>query len=701
MVGTFIACLLSVIACFCKQTKTGEAKATGKQFAAAGAVVVVAAVCVGGFSLQSSSLPSADDAEVAPDAAQTSADGPVMYYNDNEYVSKTLDDLIAIPQETWEAKEPNGEVAYFFEGQYTEGFSTIVDPACLDMYCYTDGSMWGSFSGPNTSVGGDSISHVYGYWYNYDENGEKNFVIHLLGNQDADGTVRPTDVEGGADADVFVFDTDHGAYSMEASLSYGVMGGAFTRNINIYGQPYAPAKSLTIDASNLRTFYTGDTFNPGELVVTATRANGAEESIWGGRLTFTGYDSDTTGTKTVTASFLGATATFEVQVEDLVTEQYTGSYELVQGETPTATDAVLLVDYSHKVCTLTAADGSASITGTLVGGASSLNSGAQTLADSVPTLTNAVSQLQSGASQLADGTAQLAANNDTLNSGAAQLADGAGQIQDGASQLADGSVELGDGLVQLSNGAVTLQTSIADGADEVNSIDSTDKTYDMFSAPVMTNETYETTVPTNGNAMAAYMMSVGLWVSGLAFCVMLSPYHQKIGARKPGKAWLLTLGKLWALGLLQAVLMILCLSWINDFQPEYMGKTLIIACLASVAFLTLEYCVNFFLDIIGDFTPLVFMVLQLSGCAGTYPLELSDKFYQVLNPFMPFTYTVHGFRSGIASGLDITTDCVVLAVIAVVFAGLLLVGFRKRAKKEQESEVEVSEKAVSGTPVQA
>lgn len=340
-------------------------------------------------------------------------------------------------------------------------------------------------------------------------------------------------------------------------------------------------------------------------------------------------------------------------------------------------------------------------TGALVGGASSLNSGAKTLADSVPTLTNAVSQLQSGASQLSDGTAQLVENNAALNDGAAQLTDGAGQIQDGAAQLADGSVTLGDGLVQLSNGAVTLQTSLADGADEVNSIDTTDKTYDMFSAPVMTNETYETAVPTNGNAMAAYMMSVGLWVSGLAFCVMLSPYHQKIGNRKAGKAWLITLAKLWAMGLLQAVLMILCLSWINGFQPEYLGKTLIIACLASVAFLTLEYCVNFFLDIIGDFLLLVFMVLQLSGCAGTYPLELSDKFYQVLNPFMPFTYTVHGFRSGIASGLDITTDCVVLAVIAVVFAGLLLAGFRARARKEQETEASVSDKAVSGTPVQA
>lgn len=303
----------------------------------------------------------------------------MMAVTNKEHFNETQANRVAVPQNKisltrylavyypqWEIVDcaAQEDAARLVKDGQADCFVTGV--SSQENYCYTDGSMWGSFSGPSTSVGGDSISHVYGYWYNYDENGEKNFVIHLLGNQDADGTVRPTDVEGGADADVFVFDTDHGAYSMEASLSYGVMGGAITRNINIYGQPYAPAKSLTIDASNLRTFYTGDTFNPAELVVTATRANGAEESIWGGRLTFTGYDSDTTGTKTVTASFLGATATFEVQVEELVTEQYTGSYELVQGETPTATDAVLLVDYSHKVCTLTAADGSASITGTLV-----------------------------------------------------------------------------------------------------------------------------------------------------------------------------------------------------------------------------------------------------------------------------------------------------------------------------------------------
>ena len=45
--------------------------------------------------------------------------------------------------------------------------------------------------------------------------------------------------------------------------------------------------------------------DPGELVVSGTRANDAEESIWGGRLTFTGYDSDTAGTKTVTGLLPG------------------------------------------------------------------------------------------------------------------------------------------------------------------------------------------------------------------------------------------------------------------------------------------------------------------------------------------------------------------------------------------------------------
>lgn len=363
MIGTFAVLLLSAIGCFLKRVSDEDEEAMSRRALTAKVLpsllsVAVVACAVAALFL----IPGAGrNASIA-----ASASGPFrMNYADNPFVGKTIEELAAIPRTTWEEKEAKGEVAYFFEGQYTEGFSTIVDPACLDMYCCKDGSMYGSFSGPDTSVGMGSVTYVYGYWYNYDEKGERNFVIHLVGDQDANGT-RPVNIEGGADADVFIFDTNHGAYSWEASMSYGVMGGMITRNINIYGQEYAPAQRIEIDASGLRTFYTGDSLDPTELKVTAIRANGASEDIWNGRLAYSGFDSETTGKKNVTGSFLGASFAFEANVEELVTENYAGTYELVKDDAPTAMEAVLLVDYSHKVCTVTANDGSAAISGTLV-----------------------------------------------------------------------------------------------------------------------------------------------------------------------------------------------------------------------------------------------------------------------------------------------------------------------------------------------
>ncbi len=368
MAGTLVACLLSIAACFFPQTTDDDRYALdgaerGAKWMAAvpvAAVVAVAAVCALVFRAPAGS-PAGPGAAGTP--GPNTADAFRFDYADNTYKDKTIEELAAIPRETWEAKEANGEVAYYFEGQYTEGFSTIVDPGCLDMYCCKDGSMYGSFSGPNTSMARGVVSYVYGYWYNYDENGEYNFVVHVTGSQDLDGNTAPTDVERGADDDVYIFDTEHGAYNWTASMSYNMSG--TIRNVNIYGMEYAKAQSLTIDASNVRTFYTGDRFDPIELNARAIRGNGADEFIWNGRITYSGYDSDTVGTKTVTGYFLGATSTFEVRVEQLVTESFSGTYDLVVNrEVNPAVEATLLVDYSHKICTVTGANGA--ISGTLV-----------------------------------------------------------------------------------------------------------------------------------------------------------------------------------------------------------------------------------------------------------------------------------------------------------------------------------------------
>lgn len=367
MAGTFAAALLAVIACFMKQTQDDSAKGSVKDLAKGGAVAVAACVAI----FAAGNVNPAADQGGNGSAGGTTGEGtaPVMTYADNTFVNTALEELAAVPESDWIAKQKNGEVAYFFEGQYTEGFGDSVDPGCMDLYLYKDGSMYGTLSGPRTSVANAETVSLYGYWYTVDEKGEDNFIIHLDGEKFPDGWVRAADTEGGEDADIFIFDSTHDAYGWEASFSYPFHAfGAFffTRNINIYGQVYSPAQSVSVDASACRDYYTGDTFDPSELKVNVVRGNGAQETIWGGRLAVTDFDFSTVGSKSVTLYFLGQETTCEINVDQLVTDTYTGTYELIKDDAPTAMDAALVVDHSHKTVTITAADGSASITGALV-----------------------------------------------------------------------------------------------------------------------------------------------------------------------------------------------------------------------------------------------------------------------------------------------------------------------------------------------
>ena len=88
----------------------------------------------------------------------------------------------------------------------------------MDMYLCKDGSMYGSLSGPNTSVA-PGVTYVYGYWYTTNADGEDDFVIHLTGTQGSDGSTRATDPATGEDTDIHIFDTEHGDYNWEASFT--------------------------------------------------------------------------------------------------------------------------------------------------------------------------------------------------------------------------------------------------------------------------------------------------------------------------------------------------------------------------------------------------------------------------------------------------------------------------------------------------
>ena len=77
---------------------------------------------------------------------------------------------------------------------------------------------------------------------------------------------------------------------------------------------------------------------------------------------------------------------------------------------------------------------------------------------------------------------------------------------------------------------------------------------------------------------------------------------------------------------------------------------------------------------------LIFMVLQLAGSAGTYPLEISGPLAQALNRFMPFTYTVTAFRSTIGGGESCTLCVAILLCILLISSILTIILFCIRGK---------------------
>ncbi len=302
----------------------------------------------------------------------------------------------------------------------------------------------------------------------------------------------------------------------------------------------------------------------------------------------------------------------------------------------------------------------------LNGGIISLRSGTSSLAESAPALTEGITQAASGAEQIQQqGTL-------ALRRGAADLDNGLGRLGEGAADLKNGTSLLASEAARISS-----ETEVfSDGSREQR-----DETVDMFAAPLEIEEEQVTYVADNGHAMAPYMMSVGLWVGCIAFCLM---YPLTSCPGKPGsgvKWWLSKASVLAVTAVLQAAVMLGALAFFDGFEPERAALTALTACTASVAFMSVMYFFTSLLGRVGSFLMLVFMVVQLAGSAGTYPLEISGSFVPYLHKWVPFTYTVTAFRSTISGGEDISGCLFFLLALTVIFTVLTVLEFRIRAAR--------------------
>lgn len=316
-------------------------------------------------------------------------------------------------------------------------------------------------------------------------------------------------------------------------------------------------------------------------------------------------------------------------------------------------------------------------------GANTLNSGINTMNSQMPSLTSGVSQLATGAETLNSGVSQLVNNGSQLTAGASQLSSGADQIASGSQTLADGSTQMGSGIDQVTAGNQTLAKQLAAGAKKSN-IKATNLTYDQIAQPATTKHKERDTAPNNGTGMAPYMLSVSLFVGALAFNLMFDIYTPRKFPHT-GIAWWASKSSvtgIFVAGESLAVFLLLCA--IDGLAPVKPFATFVMLILTGLTFMSIVYWLNLVLGKVGSFLSMILLVFQLGGSAGTYPIQLSNSFFENIHPWLPMSYTVDGLRQTLMIGDSAVHDMLVLLGITLIFSMMSILFFIRRKTRIKE-----------------
>lgn len=326
---------------------------------------------------------------------------------------------------------------------------------------------------------------------------------------------------------------------------------------------------------------------------------------------------------------------------------------------------------------------------TAASGASQLSANSASLTSGANQLQSGVSQYTAGVNQANDGTGQLTANSAALVSGANQLAtaliqlnakvpslvSGVSALASGTQKLVDNSPALVAGTAKLNAGAGELADKLISGAEKVNAVQPSKKTAKMFAAPTTVKHTNYSYVPNYGHALAPYVLSVALYVGALIFNFVYPIRRVALFGRKASAWWASKL----AVGMTSITVMalaeggIMMLLGLQVLHVPSFFWTLILfgwASMAVVMFLSMTF------DNPGRFVAMVLLMLQLGGAGGTFPMQVTMKFYNVIHWYLPMTYSILGLRNGISGGLGahyVAFCNSVLLAITIVFVILLLV----------------------------
>lgn len=215
---------------------------------------------------------------------------------------------------------------------------------------------------------------------------------------------------------------------------------------------------------------------------------------------------------------------------------------------------------------------------------------------------------------------------------------------------------------------------------------------DFLKSPVEISENDLFTMGNYGSAMTPFYTVLCLWVGQTLLVSMLSV--EVHGAYKISEEYLGKLLLFVTIGIIQAVIAALGDLYILKIYCTNPLAFVLGMIYTGIVFTILVYTLVSVFGNVGKVIAIILLVLQVAGSGGTFPIQLTPKFFQIINPYLPFTYAISMARESIGGIVKkvMYRDCGILAIyilasliIALVFKKPFNKFMKKFTKKFAES----------------
>jgi putative membrane protein len=201
------------------------------------------------------------------------------------------------------------------------------------------------------------------------------------------------------------------------------------------------------------------------------------------------------------------------------------------------------------------------------------------------------------------------------------------------------------------------------------------KESDFIANPVNVKMNRIYPIPNYGSAMNPFFTTLSLWVGGLILASLLSTEVLPI-RRVKIKLYQAFLGRyltFLTIAILQAI--VVTLGDIFMLHVYVLNPIMFVAFSAfiSTVFSMIIYTLVSVFGNVGKAIAMVLLVLQISASGGTFPVQVTPEFFQIINPILPFTYAVSGVRE-IVSGILWNVLLKDVIVLLIYFTFFLIMG---------------------------